>query len=169
MRTPACLRRFRCSGFCWLRRESGWRWAGVVQNASGFRCFRRASRVGGPKCVWVWWFWPDSGGFGDTQTLFGPHARQAPVPARDLDAFWTKCPPSPRSRPRLRRFLDHRTTEAPDYNATRRLDHEQRGLPVAVGARQGEGMGAGQLYSVPPPGRFRTAPWPSPARICIIG
>ena len=30
-------------------------WSGglVVQNASGFRCVRRASRVGGPKCVWV--------------------------------------------------------------------------------------------------------------------
>jgi len=30
-------------------------WSGglVVRNASGFRCFRRASRVGGPKCVWV--------------------------------------------------------------------------------------------------------------------
>ena len=25
----------------------------VVQNASGFRCVRRAPRVGGPKCVWV--------------------------------------------------------------------------------------------------------------------
>jgi len=26
-------------------------WAGVVQNASGFRCFRRAPRGSGPKCV----------------------------------------------------------------------------------------------------------------------
>ena len=50
---------------------------------------RVAVGVGGPKCVWVWWFWPDSGGFGGTQTLFGPHARQAPVLARDSDAFWT--------------------------------------------------------------------------------
>ena len=26
-------------------------WAGAIQNASGFRCFRRAPHVGGPKCV----------------------------------------------------------------------------------------------------------------------
>ena len=64
-------------------------WAGVVRNASGFRCFRRAPRVGGPKCVWVCRFWPDSGGFGETQTLFGPYARQARVPARSSDAFRT--------------------------------------------------------------------------------
>ena len=28
-------------------------WAGAIQNASGFRCFRWAPRGSGPKCVWV--------------------------------------------------------------------------------------------------------------------
>ena len=32
------------------------------------------------------------GGSGQTQTHFGPHARQAPIPARNSDAFWNTDP-----------------------------------------------------------------------------
>ena len=64
----------------------------VVQNASGFRCFRRAQHGGGPKCVSVRRIWPDSGEFGQTQTHFGPRTRKDPGSARDSDAFRTTGP-----------------------------------------------------------------------------
>ena len=56
----------------------------------------------------------------------------------DSDAFWTTCPPSPRSRPRLRRILDHRTTEAPGHWV-----YEGVTLFAGVGRRlAGRGTGA---------------------------
>ena len=61
----------------------------VVQNASGFRCFRRTQHGGGPKCVSVRRFWRDPGDFGQTQTHFGPRTRKDPGSARDSDAFRT--------------------------------------------------------------------------------
>ena len=78
----------------------------VVQNASGFRCFRRAQRGGGPKCVSVRRIWPDPGKFGQTQTHFGPGVRKDPGSARDSDAF--------------------RTTEQPGIRATVPEDHGHR-------------------------------------------
>ena len=72
----------------------------VVQNASGFRCFRRAQHGGGPKCVSVRRFWPDSCDFGQTQTHFGPRTRKDPGSARDSDAF------------RTTKQLNHRATGA---------------------------------------------------------
>ena len=72
----------------------------VVQNASGFRCFRRTQHEGGPKCVSVRRFWPDSCDFGQTQTHFGPRTRKDPGSARDSDAF------------RTTKQLNHRATGA---------------------------------------------------------
>ena len=69
----------------------------VVQNASGFRCFRRAQRGGGPKCVSVRRIWPDPGKFGQTQTHFGPGVRKDPGSARDSDAFRTTEQPGNRA------------------------------------------------------------------------
>ena len=77
-------------------------WSGglVVQNASGFRCFRRTQHEGGPKCVSVRRFWRDPGDFGQTQTHFGPGVRKDPESARDSDAF------------RTTKQLNHRATGA---------------------------------------------------------
>ena len=72
----------------------------VVQNASGFRCFRRTQHEGGPKCVSVRRFWPDSCDFGQTQTHFGPRTWKDPGSTRDSDAF------------RTTKQLNHRTTGA---------------------------------------------------------
>ena len=90
-------------------------WAGVVQNASGFRCFRRAPHVGGPKCVWVSLFSVGSAREWSEMRLGLTVLAGSGWIRSDSDAFWTTRQPSPRSRPRLRRILDHRTAGAPGH------------------------------------------------------
>ena len=76
---------------------------------------RVAVGVGGPKCVWVSLFSAGSAR-GWSKMRLGLVVLAGFGWIRwDSDAFWTKCPPSPRSRPRLRRISDHRTTEAPGH------------------------------------------------------
>ena len=90
-------------------------WAGVVRNASGFRCFRWAPRGSGPKCVWVSLFSAGSArGWSEMRLGLTVLAGSGWI-RPDSDAFWTTCPSSPRSRPRLRRILDHRTAGAPGH------------------------------------------------------
>ena len=99
----------------------------VVQNASGFRCFRRAQRGGGPKCVSVRRIWPDPGKFGQTQTHFGPGVRKDPGSARDSDAFRTTEQPGNRATgPLSRKTTDTGPQGGWQKQRTRRL----RGSPA---------------------------------------
>ena len=70
---------------------------------------------GGPKCVWVSLFSACSArGWSEMRLGLVVLAGFGWI-RWDSDAFWTTCPPSPRSRPRLRRFLDHSRPPPPGF------------------------------------------------------
>ena len=70
---------------------------------------------GGPKCVWVSLFSAGSAREWSEMRLGLTVLAGSGWIRSDSDAFWTTCPSSPRSRSRLRRFLDHRTAGAPGH------------------------------------------------------